>query len=124
MLEKLKVKNIIELASELNLFLEEEFNHAKKYHIEMFLQSLTLYTDPAEKMRQNLISKYGDGISISPILEDGNPNPSIKNFWQEYNEVLNQEVEIEFNKNIIDLELLNNIKSKNRYKLISFYLIK
>ena len=122
--QKLKVKEIIELEKELNAFLEEDFNHGKKYHIEIFLNSLKEFIEPAEKMRKNLIGKYGDGISISPVLPDGSANPNVQKFWEEYNAVLEEEVMVNCHCNEIDLDLLNTIKSDKRYKLIYIYIIK
>jgi len=86
--KKLKVKEIIGLHNELNIFLEESFSQSKKYHIEIFIDKIYSFVEPAEKIRKTLIVKYGDGVSIAPALEDGSINPNVQLFWDEYNLVL------------------------------------
>lgn len=122
--KKLKVKEVIGLYNELNVFLEESFSQSKKYHIEMFMDKLSSFVDPAEKIRKTLIEKYGDGGVVNPKLEDGTVNPKLQIFWNEYNVVLEEEIAVDCTCKEIDLELLNSLVSDKRYKMIYLHLIK
>lgn len=113
---KLKVRDVIGLYNELNIFLKESFSQSKKYHIEIFVDKLFSFVEPAEKIRKTLISKHGNGFDVPP--------ENINLFWEEYNLVLDEEITIDCTCKEINLELLDSLFSENRYKMIYLYIIK
>ena len=107
-------------------FLKEKLHLGDKYWLEKLSNKLASEKKLIDKLRNELIEKYGDKNSegqfvIMPFLdteEEGvqEPNPKFAEFQQEFSELLGQEKEIEYRP--LPFESLNKIESETAYSMI------
>lgn len=119
--------------------LGEKLNMITKYWITDLNKRLTSEKESINKLRDELIMKYGStdeqgGYQLSPSIkkedgvdEDGNPkyktepNPDFFEFQKEYNDLLNQERELEYKP--FKIEDFAQVETEGNYQTF-FQLIK
>lgn len=119
--------------------LGEKLNMITKYWITDLNKKLTEQKESINKLRDELIQKYGDqdeqgGYQLSPSItkedgvdEEGNPkvtnemNPNFFEFQKEYNDLLNQERDLEYKP--FNIEDFAHVETEGNYQTF-FKLIK
>lgn len=119
--------------------LGEKLNMITKYWITDLNKKLTEQKESINKLRDELIQKHGDqdeqgGYQLSPSIkkedgvdEDGSPlftnemNPSFFEFQKEYNDLLNQERDLEYKP--FNIEDFAQVETEGNYQTF-FKLIK
>jgi len=121
---KISVGDMINLSTEVSVFLGENISLALKYKLTKFLKRLSEHTKPALEQRDEIIKKLApDGMTIKNKLEDGTDNPLMKEFNEQFKQITTVEENLTECPEIAltDLEV---IKSQNNYPLLYNFLLK
>jgi hypothetical protein len=107
-------------------FLNLELPILKKYHLTKLNKELNTEKETVEKMKNELITKYGkkdqnDNYSIQYLTEDNKVSENYIKFVNEFNELLNEEKEI--NVPELSIQDIQNISTRDNYQIL-FKLIK
>jgi hypothetical protein len=103
-------------------FINQTLPLKEKYWLNKLINSLTNEKQEIEKLRNQLIEKFGekdksDSIFIPMMVEGTNePNPQYLEFQTEYQELLNETKTINYKP--ISFETLESITTEDTYNLI------
>jgi len=103
-------------------FINQTLPLKEKYWLNKLINSLTNEKQEIEKLRNQLIEKFGEkdesnSIFIPMMVEGTNePNPQYLEFQTEYQELLNETKTINYKP--ISFETLESITTENTYNLI------
>lgn len=88
--------------------LNEKLPIKVKYWLGRLSEKLETHKESVEKLRVELVRKYGDeenGNFSIPYEKEGKSNPNFEKFHKDYNELLSEELEIEHTEfQLIDIE--------------------
>lgn len=100
-------------------FCDQKISLKEKYWLSKVVDFLKKEQERVEKMKNELIKKYGveqDGTVTIPMFIDEKENPNYANFIEEYQELLNEEIEIKYRP--IPLSSLENINTEEKYEIL------
>lgn len=100
-------------------FCDQKISLKEKYWISKVVDFLKKEQERVEKMKNELIKKYGveqDGTVTIPMFIEEKENPNYVKFVEEYQELLKEEIEIKYRP--ISLSSLENINTEEKYEIL------
>lgn len=133
--KKITLSQILDIDVQLNGFandkvqvkgiLNEKINIKTKYWLGRLAEQITKEKQSFESLRDELIKKHGEvsesgNIEIKTMIDD-KPNPKIFEFQKEIEDLIKEEIEINFPQ--LDLESFD-FESENNYSYLLKYIVK
>jgi hypothetical protein len=105
--------------------LNEKINIKTKYWLGRLSEEVVKEKESFNKLRDELIKKHGEvsengNVEIKTMIDD-KPNPKIFDFQKELEELIKEEIEINFPQ--LDLEIFD-FESENDYSNLLKYIVK
>ena len=100
-------------------FCNQKISLKEKYWLSKVVEFLKKESERVEGIKTDLVKKYGveeEGSVSIPMFIDEKENPNYVKFVEEYQELLNEEIEITYKP--ISLSSLENINAEEKYEML------